>query len=64
MKCPLCQHEGLDASVNVCPSCKADLSAYHALDVIESSFKKQKKTIEGRIKDVLAVRIIPQFRQS
>jgi len=44
MECPLCKHTGLDASVNQCPSCKADLSVYHALDTIESSFTKQKKT--------------------
>ena len=43
MECPLCKHAGLDVSVNVCPSCKADLSAYHDVDTIEVSLKKQKK---------------------
>ncbi|MEN8225308.1 MAG: LysM peptidoglycan-binding domain-containing protein [Bacteroidota bacterium] len=45
MECPLCEHTGLDANITVCPSCKADLSAYHALDEIENSMKKQKKTL-------------------
>ena len=44
MKCPLCEHEGLDASVKNCPSCNADLTAYHALDLIKASEKKQKTT--------------------
>jgi len=44
MKCPLCEHEGLDASVKNCPSCNADLTAYHALDSIKASAKKQKTT--------------------
>lgn len=43
MECPLCKHAGLDAGVNTCPSCKADLSAYHDVDTIEVSLKKQKK---------------------
>ena len=43
MECPLCKHAGLDASVKICPSCKADLSAYHAIDTIEVSLNKQKK---------------------
>jgi nucleoid-associated protein YgaU len=42
MECPFCEHTGLDAEVNSCPSCKADLSAYHALDSISASIKKQK----------------------
>jgi cell division protein FtsB len=44
MKCPLCEHEGLDASVKNCPSCNADLTAYHALDSIKASVKNQKTT--------------------
>lgn len=44
MECPLCEHTGLDANTDICPSCKADLTAYHSLDVIETSYKKQKNT--------------------
>lgn len=44
MECPLCEHTGLDANMDICPSCKADLTAYHTLDVIEASYKKQKNT--------------------
>jgi len=44
MECPLCQHTGLDANTDVCPSCKADLTAYHTLDVLGASYKKQKNT--------------------
>lgn len=44
MECPLCKHTGLDANTDICPSCKADLTAYHTLDVLEASYKKQKNT--------------------
>ena len=42
MECPICEHTGLDKNAETCPSCKADLSTYHALDAIEVSLKKQK----------------------
>ena len=45
MECPLCEHTGLDANVEFCPSCNADLSAYHALDTVEEKNKKQKRTL-------------------
>jgi|GEM_PF-328435 len=44
MECPLCEHTGLDSNIENCPSCKADLTAYHSLDALEVSYKKQKKT--------------------
>jgi cell division protein FtsB len=44
MECPLCEHVGLDASVKNCPSCNADLTAYHALDSVKASVKKQRTT--------------------
>ncbi len=44
MECPLCKHTGLGIEVEFCPSCKADISAFHSLDAIETSIKKQKNT--------------------
>jgi len=44
MDCPICNYKGLDADAMNCPSCNADLSAFLALDTVEASMKKQKKT--------------------
>jgi len=43
MECPICEHTGLEKDVATCHSCNADLSAYHAIDAIEVSLKKQKR---------------------
>ena len=45
MNCPICDYKGLDADAKKCPSCKADLSAFNALDNIHKSIRRQKKAI-------------------
>ena len=44
MDCPICDYKGLDADAMNCPSCNADLSAFLALDTVEASMKRQKRT--------------------
>ncbi|MCK4569325.1 MAG: LysM peptidoglycan-binding domain-containing protein [Bacteroidales bacterium] len=44
MDCPICNYKGLDVDATNCPSCNADLSAFLAIDAVETSMKKQKRT--------------------
>jgi cell division protein FtsB len=43
MNCPICDYKGIEKNAKKCPSCHADLSAYHALDSLEASFNRQKR---------------------
>lgn len=43
MDCPVCNHKGLKADTTACPSCGADLTAYHSLDRIAGSLRRQRK---------------------
>ena len=43
MDCPICDYKNLGADKTNCPSCNTDLTAYHALDAVEASMKKQKR---------------------
>jgi len=43
MNCPICDYKGIEKNAQKCPSCHADLSAYRALDSLESSFSRQKR---------------------
>lgn len=43
MNCPICDYKGIEKNAEKCPSCHADLSAYHALDSLEASFSRQKR---------------------
>jgi LysM repeat protein len=45
MDCPICQYKGLDSDAEVCPSCKTDLKAFKAMNILESSYKRQKFTL-------------------